>query len=488
MILLSCGLCACSGLPNNSGGGGGGIAGASKLTVTMTDSAPAGSSILGSPIAIQNLALDQSTGNQARIQLVPAGQTMAILDVVRLQSDSAFGGIFDVPNNDYKAVFAEFFAPTLDYFNPGSTSVTVNSQQGVGFSGGIAFPIGSGTPLLTTFAGGTQKASFDLNQNAFIIASSQPGVLVEDFLQPSAVSLVALPHAGVPSGTLELVEDFIGTVTAVSGNTVTIQRNGLPASGTSVSLAIPLPLVATANGSTRFDNCPSTTTATIACVHTNQIVSVDAVVNPDGTLTLLEVDDLSDTADKELEGTIASIDTTNQVFTLVVADEEGTNTTQFTSLDFTGFFIGQPEQVALASGATFSVDTKGLPVPAANLNTFTGFSSLAPGQTVRIKVASTSSTGTGGTQFNASSVVLRFSRLTGQPSNVSSPTFTYNATTLPPFFGLTGTPQVQTFPGFTLFDGVSDLTTVTANDSVSIRALFLPASNPPFFAAKVRKH
>lgn len=488
VIVLSAaaGLGACSGPigGNNGGGGGGGggTAGTSKLIVTMTDSAPAGVSILGSPIAIRNLAIDQATGQQARVQLVPAGQTMAVLDVVRLQSDSTFAGAFDVKDDTYKALFADFVSPALDYFNAGSTSVTVSSGQGFGFVGGVAIPIGgNGSPLPAIFAGGAQKASYDLNQNIFITTSSTPpGLLVEDFLQPNAVSLVALPHKGVSNG-LELVEDFIGTVTAVSGNTVTIQRNGVPASGLSVALAVPLPLVATATASTRFDNCPST--ATIACVHTNQIVSVDAVVDSAGTVTLLEVDDLSDTADKELEGTIASIDATNQVFTLIVADEEGTNSTQFPSLDFTGFFIGLPEQVGLASGATFSIDTKGLPVPAANLNTFTGFSSLAVGQTVRIKVASTS-----GSQFNASKVTLRFTRLTGRPSNVASPVFTYDSTTLPPYFGLTGFPQVQTFPGTTLFDGVSDLTGVTTSDSISIRALYLPTSNPPFFAAKVRKH
>ena len=406
---------------------------------------------------------------------------MAVLDVVRLQSDSTFAGSVDVINGPYKALFAEFFAPSFVYFNSGSTSVTTTNGQGFGFNGGIAFPIVNGSALSTTFLGQTQTASFDLDQSTLITTSpSQPSLLIEDFLQPNAVTLVALPHLGLPSGKLEFVEDFIGTVTAVSGNAVTIQRNGLPASGTSASLAVPLPLVVTANASTRFDNCA---TATIACVHTNQIVSVDAVVNSDGTLSLLEFDDLSDTNDEELEGTIASIDSTNQLFTLVVADEEGTNNSGLTSLDFTGFFIGQAVQVGLTSGATFSVDTKGLTVPTANLNSFTGFSSLAPGQTVRIKVASTT-----GSQFNASNVALRFSRLTGKPASVTNPTFTYDSSTLPPYFVLTGTPQVQTLAGFTLFDGVTDLTGVAAGDSISIRALYFANSSPTFFAAKVRKH
>ena len=491
VIVLSAaaGLGACSGpVGGNNGGGGGGNAGTTRLVLTMTDAPPSGVSLLASPVSIGSLVLDADILGATRP--VPDGTILANVDLVRLQSDSAFVGSFNVQDLTYKRIIATIGMPNLSYLNQTGAAVTEDAlgnkcannsicvtSTNSGFFGG-QFSFATGGALPATFAGGTLTASFDLNQSSFV--TSAPGFLTLDFSQTGALSLISLPHTGAPSGSLEFVEDFLGTVTAVSGNTVTIQPAGVAIFGT------PVPLVATANSSTKFDNCA---TATIACVHTNQSLSVDALVNGDGTVTLLEVDDLADTTGDELEGTVASIDSTHQVFVIMVADKlkatNSTNTTFQTQID-----LGQPVQVAVNSGATFKVDTKGLPVPTANLGTFTDFSSLVPGQTVRISVSGmgTNTSGSPYLQVDASSVTLRFTRLTGHPNNVASPTFNFDATTLPPFFGLVGSPQVQTFGGVTRFDGVTDLTGVASGDTVSIRALFLPKSTPAFFAAKVRKH
>ncbi|HWT89398.1 MAG TPA: hypothetical protein VN454_11395 [Candidatus Angelobacter sp.] len=478
---------SCSGLPGGNTGGGGGT---TRLVLTMTDAPPSGISPLASPISIGTLILDSSTS--VGVRLVPNGTVVANADLVRLQSDSAFLGSYDVPNAGYKNTVATIATPNLSYLNQTGAAVTENAfgaqcsnnsicfaSDPAGFFGG-AITLVTGTGLPASFSGSNIATAFDLNQSALI--TSAPGFVTLDFNQPNALTLVALPRAGVPSGTVDFVEDYIGTVTAVSGNTVTIQPTG------SDQFGKPLPLIATANSSTKFDNC---TTATIACVHTNQSLSVDASIGTDGSVTLLEVDNLNDTTGDEVEGTIATIDATHQVFVIVVADKlTATNSTDTTFQ--TQVKQGAPVQVALGSSATFAVDTKGLLVPAANLSTFSGFSSLAPGQTVRVNVSSTgsSTTGTAFNQVTVSNVTLRFSRLTGNISTVvaGNSVFNYDVTTIPALFALTSNPQVQIFPGVTLFDGASDLTRVTAGNSVSIRALFLPSSTPSFFAAKVRKH
>lgn len=490
-------LSSCSGLPQTTGGGGN--TGTSSLILTMTDTPPTNASVLSSPTSIGSIVFEGVVNDTNGDALVKLGTVVAEVDLVRLQSDSVFlpaqghAGPYVVNNGNYRALAPVISMNVLTYFNQtgaalkldnlndmcNDNTICVFSPSSGFFGGSQGLPTGGTSPLPIAVGGATLSASIDLNQNALVASPS--GFLTIDFSQPNAVSLVALPHAGLPSGTLELAEDVIGTVTTVSGNTITIQPTG------SKLFGAPLPLIADANTSTRFDNCG--TTADITCIKIGQSVSVDAAVHADGTVTLLEVDKLSDTTGDELEGVIATIDPTHQVFVIAVHNKlTASNSTDTT---FQGIDLGSPIQVALGSGATFSVDTKGLPIPAANLSTFTGFSNLAPGQMVRVNVSSTgtSTTGTPYRQATVSSVTLRFSRLTGNAANTPTGSlFNLDVTTLPTFFGLTANPQVQVFSGFTNFDGASDLTGVSQGDSVSIRALYLPNSAPPFFAAKVRKH
>jgi hypothetical protein len=93
---------------------------------------------------------------------------------------------------------------------------------------------------------------------------------------------------------------------------------------------------------------------------------------------------------------------------------------------------------------------------------------------------------------NTSSVLLRFSRVTGTISiQPASPFFSLSATSLPSFLGGLSTfvnVPVQISSGQTNFDGVTDVTGLNVGDSVSVRALYIPNYLiSPFFAAKVRK-
>lgn len=485
---------SCSGLPKTGGtgggggGGGGGTGGMTNLILTMHDAPPAGVDILSAPVQVGDLILDPVTGGA--VHVTPTGQIAATLDLVRMQSDSTFVGKFSVPSQAYKDLVVTFATPALFYLNQsGSTlpnglgtcpnnTICANDGSGSGLFATLILTTGGALPQ--TFSTATVGVSFDLNQSLMLTSTSSG--LTLNFAQANGITTSRLPRTGTPSGSLELVEDFIGTVTNVSGNTVTVQPLGTTAN----VFNPPFALVATANSSTVFDNCA---TATIACVHVNQTLSVDASVNPDGSVTLLEVDDLNDTSVNEVEGVISSIDAAHQVFVVSIADLlEGNPSDTIFKNQVVNNSLGII-QVGLGTSPVFSVDTKGLPVPAAALATFTGFSNLAVGQTVRVNVSSTG-TSTSGSPFlqaTASKITLRFTRITGNVSTVGTSIFSYDSTTLPPMFGLTGTPQVQLFTG-TRFDGVTDLTGITAGNSASVRALFLPTAAPPFFAAKVRKH
>ncbi|MBZ5701394.1 MAG: hypothetical protein LAN84_06060 [Acidobacteriia bacterium] len=139
------------------------------------------------------------------------------------------------------------------------------------------------------------------------------------------------------------------------------------------------------------------------------------------------------------------------------------------------------------------MDTDGLTVPPAPLSLFQGgtdTSVLFNGQTVMVRVtAAAGSSGAGNLTATADRVLLRYTRTTAAVTGaVVSPYFYLDATTLPPYFGILGTAQVQVFPNVTNYDGVSDVTGLAPGDSVSVRALYIKSAAPPFFAAKVRKH
>jgi hypothetical protein len=207
-------------------------------------------------------------------------------------------------------------------------------------------------------------------------------------------------------------------------------------------------------------------------------------------LTATEIDVLDAVAVDEVEGTIYPTAVANQVG-LIIADKVAiTSTTPLASSSTTygtGIFL------TVESGTTYTVDTKTLssqPGFAATVDAlFSGSGSLLAGQTVRVQLSNIIS-GTNGLNATATNVLLRWSRLRGTVNSVAAPTFTLAnipgyINTLNPTLSLT--PQVMTYPNATVFDGITDISGLSATTSqlASIRALYLNGA-PPFQAAKVR--
>jgi hypothetical protein len=114
---------------------------------------------------------------------------------------------------------------------------------------------------------------------------------------------------------------------------------------------------------------------------------------------------------------------------------------------------------------------------------------LLAGQTIRAQIKGITS-GNNGIAAVATNVLLRWSRLTGTVNSVTGNAFTLAnipsyINTLNPTLSLT--PQVFTYPNATAFDGITDVSQLSAISSqiASIRALYLNGV-PPFQAAKVR--
>ena len=510
IFVVALGLTSCSGLPRSSGTGGGGNA---TLSLTMIDPPPANSSVLSFKVTITGIALNPATGSP--VSLLSSSNSLTV-ELTRLQSDSAFLGTFKtVPAGTYNSM-------TVTLANP---DIVLANQTGAALTGATAAcptnsvcefkptPTGGAvqitfTPALSLTSTTPQGLSLDFNLNNAITFTSTTGTLGVDFSQtnqPNFLTTSILPrtNSNLSTGQLELIEDFTGVVTSAtaSTNTLTVQ------SATRGTLTV------VANSSTIFDRDPSGTLCTSpsfsSCVLQNETASIDAVLNADGTFTLLEFEPLvSATTGPEdlIEGVVYFVSPTIPAqFQLVVTDKEQGSTTELAGLN-TG------DQVLIKIGTTptlptFLVDTKhlssGTGFPTAQTTAFksaTDNSVLAAGQVVSVHVPASSFTPASGTTIasaTVNSVMLRWSHITGTVSSPAPPN-TFNLTPaaafipqgVPPNTGIafgTTTPPVQTFSGITNFDGFASNFPATG-DSVTVRALFFRSPSFVFTAAKVRKH
>lgn len=477
LLILALAFSSCSGLPvKNCTGSSCNQSGTANVTLTLFDAPPAGVSfiILNMPISL--ISLTPATGSDVNLL-----STSTTFELTRLQSDSSDIGTFQVPSGTYtKLNIIATNAPSGVWFNTSGTSILGCSTAICNFAGSAQGQIsidltkvsGLSAQGLVLTQGQNASVGIELNLNN---ALTTTGGLGFDLKQTGAVTGVALPRLGQPSGTIDSIQDFLGKVTAVSSGKITLQNS---AGSTLIGTA--------SSTTTTFDAPPGGSTAcggnfNLACIAVGQTLSVDGNLAADGTVALTNVDFLNIPADDELQGTIFT-STTPGTFTLIVNDKIQTSTNAV----LTPVGSGSTVSLTLDAAATFAVDTSnlGLVTPAG----FASASDLRNGQTVLAHVKSA----TQGTVVNivADRMVLRFSRLTGTVGTVSGNVFTIQ--NFQNFFGTPAVPPgVQTFVPQTTFDNVTGgIGGITTGNSVSIRALFLnPTAVPqPFLAARVRKH
>jgi hypothetical protein len=473
LLAAALSLGSCSGLPQP---GGPPVGGNATFSLTLTDAVPANVSILSFKVTITGVTLNPTSGSP--VDLPVPGLPLTV-ELTRLSSDTAFLGTLTVPAGTYDSILVTFSSPDLTFVNQtGSTlSGCANNTtcEIAPASSGAATVQASPFPL-TLSANGQTGLSLEFHLDNAITTSGSSFVV--DFTQPGVLTAANLPRGNLQTGQLDLIEDFTGVVTAQDqvAKTFTLQS---PTRGS---------LTATANSSTVFDNFALTCApADFTCVHTNQTLSVDAILNSDGTLTAKEIDLLDDATDDEVEGFLFSVDSSTQ-FRIAVTDK--VQVSSGTLIPDTQLKVGNLLIVSLQPSPTFSVDTKGLPIPATPLGLFQGATDtaqLVAGQTVGVRVLSfTSGIGGNPPSVTTDRVRLRFTRMTGTVSGLVAPPF-FNIDALPPVFGFVGPAQVQTFVSLTRFDGITALTDLQNSDLVSIRALNFLSGAPPLYAAKVRK-
>jgi len=431
-------------------------------------------------------------------------------DLVRLQSDSAFlGTATKVATGTYTTVTVTFSGATLAFYNGTGTALT----NPVCPSGDVCiatFP-GPFTATITTSQDITANAGFGIDIDLTNALTLSGTTLSLNFGNADVASVFTLPrtNSNLTSGQLDLIEDYTGVVT-VSATTATI---------TPATIANRPALTATVNSSTVLDEdptlslCTSPTQGSISsCVSSNQAVSMDAILNSDGTFTAQEIEPLLaspivDTVEGTIVALTSTITPTNQTqFTMVTTDIIPAATNSLIG----SLTIGAPLVVNLSAGPIFYVDSKGLPV-ASSFPTSYGFftqstntAGLHVGQEVAVHVAAfTPANGatnppTAAIASNVNTVTLRWSRFIATPSGASTNSL-FNVTSLPGYFGFTSSSILETeiFTGVQGTNGTTNLDGIAngsapGSDPVGVRALFIEGSGntltPAFFAAKVRQH
>jgi hypothetical protein len=508
LLLAALSLTACSGLPKTCTGtcviGG-------NATVSFTlvaDTLPAKPSILSFKVSIAGIALTPTTG--AAVTLTPA---TPVVDLMRLQSDTAFlGTLTKVASGSY-TVQVTLNSQEITFLNDTTSSITANGTSCAVNAVCTVTLAAAGSPSVASFtfnvtSGGQQGIELDFNlKNAISLTN---GTLSVNFNpatpNPGVFTAFTLPRANANLGTnqLELIEDFTGVVTTISGNDVTITSNTRGA------------LIVTNTSASFFDaspdnaHCLAPANNFASCVVKGQIASVDAFLKSDGTLQLKEFEPLNQTQQDFVEGIVYAVSSSSSTqFTLVVTDKVLGATNPLIG----GLNTGDRLTVNISTNPPanpFLVDSKGLAVNnsfAADYSLFatqTTTSAIHPGQTVAVHVSTFTAANPAANPptlaiATVDTVILRWSRF--RANVVSATSNTVNIDTLPTYFGPVGTTQevVQAFltgalgaDGVTNLDGIANTpSSLTVGQPVGLRVLYLqnPSNNAtmPFFAAKVRQ-
>ena len=471
-------LTSCSGVGDTCKVNCGGGSGNASLNVTLAAEPlvpPPGTSILSFAVVINSVSLTPSSGGSD--VSIPLNTSTFGVDLMRLTSDSAYLGqyINSVPAGTYNQLSVNMSA-VVTYCVATSGTPGCNTGSIAQISKSFATPATSNFSLSLA---ANQQAGLRVVvnfANALTVNSTTQAVTGVSLTANNVITTVTLPPSAstLSTGQLDYVEDVTGVVTAESASSVTLQT------------ATRGSITSTINGSTI--GSPNCVIGNQVCSPTvGQVASIDATLNSDGTSTMLEFDPLTTTSEDLIEGIVTSSNTSTTQFQLVANDYIPASSGSIIS----GINLGDTVNVTLSAGVLpFVIDSKGLPVVTTSFSGSTSATDILPGQTVLLHITSfTARSGNTPASATVDALALRFSRVPGYVSAAPSPYFSLQS--LPPFFGQTGTNQVQFGTGSpsTYLDGYSSTGAISVGDNVSIRALYFGLnSTPSFTAAKVRKN
>jgi hypothetical protein len=442
--------------------------GNANVTVSILATPSSSIDLLSFTLPIVGISLTNSAGTDVSIF---SAATAASLELTRLQADSSLiTNSATVPADTYTAIKVTVTTPAGVFINTsGATIGTCVNGAVCNLTGGAASTISS--PIsLTLSANGTQWIGLNFNLNN---ATTSTGTI--SLTNANILSASTTPRTGIPSGSVDTIEDFTGVVLAYSSGTSITVQSAMNGATIIASLASSPEYDTPTNA---FANCGGTVQS---CITVGSTVSIDALLAANGTLTATEVDLLDISAVDEVEGIIYPT-STNGVVGLILADK----TVASGNALLTAASYGSGILLDVSNVIDF-VDTKSLSIPLGSPIGFPGTGLLA-GQVVRAQISSATAGNNGIIDATATNLVLRWSRVTGTVNTDQATTFTL----APPSYikvlnpGLNATPVATTYTGYTAFDGIADASGITTGAKVSIRALFLNNDQSNFAVAKLR--
>lgn len=485
VVVLS--LESCSGLSKSSGSGTGQVSnGALILTLRAAPlPVPAHTNLLSFRTTVLGVSLTPETGGSVS---VPLNSDLYQVDLVRLQSDTSLLALStSMPAGTYSNMVVSLSDPAVTYCTQTQGIKGCAAGSITTLSGPPATPIITTVPFPLVVAREQNIGlAISVNMaNALTVNGLTQAITAVNLGAANVLTAMILPltSSSLPSATLDFIEDVTGIVSSVDEATQSL----------TIQTATKGPVTAIAGTSTMVS--PNCTTfnqgSTFACAKQGQVASLDTILNPDGSLTVLEYDPLAITEGDWIEGIIGLPPSSSTQFQLVTNDFVlATNN----SLIGNNLKLGASVRITLESPKPFVVDSKGLVIPNSSFSGAVDASVLTPGQTLGLHVVSfTPGTGTTLAAATVDFVYLRFTRVTGGVANAAPPN-TFAIQSLPSFFGLTlpVTVQLSSVSPDTNFDGVSGASELVSGQTASIRALYFgPPTGPtptpsPFSAAKVR--
>lgn len=430
----------------------------SAVTLTVTDTPPAGVTLLSLEVTVNGAVL-----NPGNYQLLPTPQK---IEIKQLETESAFLSTVNVPAGTYQSITINLMNPQLTILNQtgaaiGSCANNTVCQLEPAASGNIMF---SSAPFPVTLSGGG-SAGFQVDVN---VANLISNTMTLDFNATGAVSVAQLPLPGQPMDHLDDLDGLQGTIQNLDAANKKFTLH---------SIAADLLIQTSSNTEFESEHC---TANDFTCLQNGQIVEVDAQIMAGGAIVATKIEFEDDAADDELQGVVFKVDDATH-FEMVVLGE---------LQDVANLGVGSPIVVTL-NNASFQVDSDGRNVPSALQGAFEGAtdtSQLVPGQEVQIRSRNAVNAGPP-IAVTTDRVRLRLGQFTASVSGAPVPP-NFTVANLPGFFTAVGitSVHVQTTSA-TNFQGVSGAGGLVDQDQVSLRGLlFANGANPPeFLADKVRK-
>ena len=444
------------------------------VSIAIHDTPPAGVNILSFEIHVTGASLQPSDSSKAAVPLVTHDTE---IELRHLEVESALLGTAGVPADTYSSLSLTFAHPEMTIQNGTGQTITVGGKSCAANSiceldpslnsasltvNSAPFPI-----TLSANSGLSFDVDFDINSSVQTDLSVTPSVNV-------TTTMTTANHE------MEDIDDLAGQITAVGANQFTLMTFGGQSD------------VIQTTSNTQFDDFDRAgcTANNFSCLQNGQVVRVHlSVMDEDESgddnsmmtisstagLVAKEVK-LEDHFEKEFDGQIISVNAASNQFQMVVGDED---------IDIQGMSLGNVITVTVNSGATFDVDSDNITIPSGLQ--FQSISDVIAGQSVEIDPVGLNASSSG-ISVATDHVRLHRTHVTATILSIAGTNLTL--TNLPSFFTTAGITQiqVQTSSSTEFEDGLSGLSGLAANDTVSVGGLlFNSTTSPVLLAEKIRK-